>query len=138
MALKDNELLSSTTVKPFPRMTPYRVHVKEFATAAGSPTYKKGTPVGVVTASGKWTDLDGNGVDGSEVISGFVYPDDIVADATDEVLGKVMIEGEVHYDDLEAMRVATDIDATSAELLAALRIGPRSLGLHVRGLTQVR
>jgi hypothetical protein len=69
----------------------------------------------------------------SDIVRGFVYPDDIELDDTDDVLGQVMMAGRIHYDDI----VLPD-GAVEAQLKEALRDGPRALGLIIEGLTQVR
>jgi len=87
-----------------------------------------GTKTAVVATS--TAGVDGQGVD---AVKGFVWPDPIVLDASNDVIGVVMLEGEVHYDDIV---LPTGESATT--LKAALRSGPRALGLNIVGLAQVR
>lgn len=69
---------------------------------------------------------------GTSVIAGFLWPDEVVL-ATGEVLGQVMLAGEIHYDD-----IPLPSGETEADLKAALRSGPRALGIYIQGLTEVR
>jgi len=69
---------------------------------------------------------------GSKAIDGFVWPDSIVLDSDEEVLGNVMLAGDVHYGDI----VLPSGEATES-LKAALRSGPRQKGLNIKGLSQV-
>lgn len=130
MALDPNELFSSTTDPAKLRVDANRIAPKKFGTGSG--TLAGLTPVAYNTSSNEWVVWATGGANGTGTISGFVWPDDIVLDASDEVLGNVLLEGTVHFDDI----VVTG--GTEAQLKTALRDGPRALGLHIQGLDQVR
>jgi len=74
---------------------------------------------------------------GRSEIRGFVWPDEIVlddsGDGNEDVLGQVLTEGLVHYDDI-VLVAGEDEDV----LKEALRSGPRALGLVIQGLDKVR
>jgi len=72
------------------------------------------------------------GVNGGDV-DGLVWPDAVVLDSDEEVIGQVMLRGEVHYDD-----IVLPAGETASVLKAALREGPRLRGLLIQGLDQVR
>lgn len=71
---------------------------------------------------------------GANLLKGFVWPDPVVLNASGEVIGNVMLRGEVHFDDIP---VVGDTYG-KAELRTALRSGARELGIKVQGLDQVR
>lgn len=71
---------------------------------------------------------------GTNLLKGFAWPNDITLDATGEVQGVVMLSGEVHRDDIPLVAGAYD----QVELDAALRTQARGLNITVQGLTQVR
>lgn len=74
------------------------------------------------------------GVAAAGQVSGVVWPDPIVLAAGGEVLGQVMTEGEVHYDDL-----VLPAGQTADNLKANLRnVETRRLGLVIEGLEDVR
>jgi hypothetical protein len=74
------------------------------------------------------------GVDdfGVSQIAGFVYPDSILIDATNDVLGVVMTRGEINYESIELVS-----PNTATQLKLALRSGPRTLGLDIKNLDAV-
>ena len=68
--------------------------------------------------------------DGKDEIHGFVWPDDVQLDAGGEVIGNVLIEGQVHRDDIPVVA-----PATQSTLDAALADGEvRKRGLFIQGL----
>ena len=82
----------------------------------------------------------GTALDGSEVIAGFVAHDNVQLDDTYEVLGVVMLRGEVHRDDINtaAIRALLDGSPSENELDTALRAASlREKGIDVRGLSAV-
>lgn len=100
-------------------------------TGAGSLTGGAGTAAVTTVAQ-----VDGNGVD---VIRGFVWPDPIVLDATNDVQGVVMLEGTIHYDDI--VLPSGESAATLKTYLRSETVsgpGVRQLGLKIEGLSQVR
>lgn len=66
-------------------------------------------------------------------VKGFIWPDAVVLDSDEEVIGNVLLEGKVHYDD-----ITLPAGETAANLKGALRNGPRTEGLIIQGLDQVR
>ena len=68
-----------------------------------------------------------------EQIRGFVWPDTIQLHATQEVMGQVCLEGQIHYADIPLYSTNT-----ANQLKAALRSGMRQLGYTIDGLDQVR
>jgi len=77
---------------------------------------------------------------GANVIAGFVAHDPVQLDDADEVLGVVMLEGEVHAADINtaAIRAVLQGSPSENELNTALKAASlRMKGLHVRGLADV-
>lgn len=131
MALNPNELVSSASGPSEGRTVAHRVRPKEFA--SGSGTLAKNAPVAFNTSTLKWVPWVSGGANGAGTIKGFVWPDAIVLDADEEVLGHVMLEGLIHSDDVKAATSESD-----SNVEAMLRADCRALGIHVEGLTQVR
>lgn len=145
MALGANELLSSSTRAPFPRLVPHEdgVHVKKFASSAGAELLPIGTPVVFNTSTTFWQVYDEGALNGTGVIRGFVYPNALQLDASDEVLGNVLMAGVVHRDDINTAEIRGFLlgSPSEANLDAALRTNDpslRELNIDVQGLTQVR
>lgn len=131
MALNPRELFDSETRSAFPRTIAERVAVKEFG--QGSGTLSVMAPLAFNTSTNKWVPFEVSGSNGTGTIKGFVWPDEIVLDSDEEVLGQVLLRGILHEDDVLA--ATTEADGGTR---TALRSGPRGLGLDVQGLTQVR
>ena len=70
---------------------------------------------------------------GAQDIKGFVWPSDVVLVSGSTVLGNVMMNGRVHYDD-----IVLPSGQTLPDLQAALRSGMRALGFDIEGLSNVR
>jgi hypothetical protein len=126
MALATNELFDSNDQESSIRVKPYEngLHNRTFANVAAAPTYEPGTPVYVDSATGfrkVWT----NG----QNIAGFVFPEAVVIDATGEVQGVVLERGRIHYDD-----IVLPAGETQNNLDAALKSGPREMGLDIEAL----
>lgn len=100
--------------------------ISVLVTGAGSLTGGAGTATVATSTAGV-------SATGKNVVRGFVFPDAIVLDATNDVLGVVMLRGGIHYDD-----IVLPAGESANTLKAALREGPRSLGLDINGLSQVR
>lgn len=146
MALNTNELYSRVTVDPHrkriqPAEGPGSVVVAQFDTGTaetlpvGTPVYVKSTgfvakivPAGNAHAGMAATD--------DEAIYGFIYPSPVTVSTTDQVHGTVMIKGQIHVDEVEAIRAAGFLASSNANLLICLR-NPivRYRGLHIDGLT---
>ena len=134
MALEPRELFTSNTKGALPRIEPSRAHPRTFAQAGAVKTLPVGTALGRVTATGEYTEFDPAGADGSEKIRGFVASVEVEVSDTGEVVGTVMLEGQIHRDDIIA-----DL-ATGAQLETELRsLSPsmRERGFDIVGLTQV-
>jgi len=131
MATQKKELFSSTTgLGSGPRIWPETVDSKLFATGSG--TLKKLTPVALNTSTNHFVPWDHDGSNGIDTIRGFVWTDDVELDASDEVIGNIMLRGTVHYDDLPA-KDDVDSGATDAEWTQALR-DAQDWGLIVQGI----
>ncbi len=83
----------------------------------------------------------GTDLNGADEIRGVLYTmEDVVTSATEEVLVVVMLEGELHRDDVNttALRALMGGSPTEGEVDTALRSqAVRALSLHVRGLADV-
>ena len=131
MALHSKELFASASVNPFPRAKPTMVLTKKFAALAGAPTLAVLTPVGVVTATGLWGPWNNaNTPAGTGTIRGFVYPTALTLHATNEVIGTVMVAGEIHHDDVPLYS-----SETQPNLTAALKLDLGKAGIYVQGIT---
>lgn len=132
MAYASRKLLNQDG--PFPqqlRAQATTIQPKTFGTGTG--TLERLTPVAFNTSTNKWAVWTHGGGNGTGTISGFVWPDAVTLDATGDVIGQVMLAGRVHYDD-----IALPYGEIADNLKAALRSGPRALGIFVEGLDQVR
>ena len=129
MALNANEQFASTSVDAKLRVEALTIQPKKFA--AGSGTLAQLTPVAFNTSTNQWVVWATGGANGTGTISGFVWADEITLNASDEVLGNVLLQGKVHYDDI----VVTG--GTEGQLQTALRVaGLREKGIIIQGLTQ--
>jgi len=117
MATKANELFTKSTSAAKIRMEARYVGRHKFLKGAG--TFVAGAAVSHNTTTGLWTVWDGNGSGALAIIDGFVYGDDVVLDADDEVLATVMTQGSIHYDDLLEINVTEY--GTAGELQAEIR-----------------
>lgn len=134
MALGDNELFSSNTEAAKLRVFPEgATQPKTFA--VGAVTILKGTPVAFDSVAETWKVFaDAGAATETDLIRGFVWPDDIVLDAGDEVLGQVMLRGRIHRDDVQL-----PAGETQANVDAAMAVGLRDrTGIIVEGLEKFR
>jgi hypothetical protein len=129
MATQKTELFDSYDgLPPSLRVEPRTIQPRIFGTGSG--TLAKLTAVAMVTATGKWVPWDQSAATGAQIIRGFVWPDAVVLDGSDDVIGNILLEGKVHYDDL----VNPDAGATTtAQWKAALR-EIHTFGLMVEGI----
>lgn len=141
MALDPNELRSEETRTAYPRihpdMGPGAVATKEFAAIVAETLLPVGLPVAYNTSTNKWVPWDADGSNGTDTMKGIVYPEAIQTDGTNSVLGNVMLKGQAHYDDIWAAVNSLGLE-TADDLKTELRSGPRSIGIAIQGLTQVR
>lgn len=84
-----------------------------------------GTPTAVATA--------GTATNGTHKIAGFVYPELVTTDQTDDVIGVIMTKGEIVYADIAALIGAGSLTA----LQTALKDGLVPRGITVQGLVNV-
>jgi len=132
MALNANDLLSEAAgLGSSLRFFPTSVQPKTFDPGSGS--IPKGTMVAILTATGFIVPFVSGAVDGSEVMVGFAWPDDVVLNAADEVLGNVMMEGRLHVLDIISTTTVPVGTETLAELKAELVLNARALNFVVEG-----
>lgn len=132
MALNPNELLSSASGPSEGRSMPEVVQPKVFK--AGTGTLAQNAPVAYSTDDDQWVPYDAaGGPAGADTIRGLVWPDAIVLDSDEEVIGHVMLVGRAHIDDILAASSEAD-----ASIKADLQANARSRGLYIQGLVQVR
>jgi len=107
--------------------------------------------MGAVDIQGDFEDLTGNvhvlavvdagtALNGADKIKAFVFEDPIQIDASDDVLGVIMVKGEAESADVNtaAVRALLRGSPSSAELLVALgQPSLRDAGIFVRGLSTV-
>lgn len=129
MALGTVELFDSASQDPLPRIMPDEdgTMVVTFDNASGGPTLAVGTPV-VNLGNGLWRAW-ADGDETSKPVAGFVYPQAVVLDATNDVQGVILTRGIIHYGD-----IVLPTGQTQATLDGALKSGPREMGLIVQGL----
>lgn len=87
---------------------------------------------GGLTGGGSYTLTETQAGKDQSGVRGFIWPDDVVLDSDEEVLGQVMLEGIVHYDDI--VLPAGEVEAT---LKLELQDHARDRGLTIQGLIQV-
>lgn len=134
MALNANELYASSSKDPFPRIKPVHQYPKKLGAVASAPLLAVGTPMAYDTDNDQWVVWSNGGtVTGASSIKGFLYPIPVQLHASDEVLGVIMVAGEIHYDD-----IVLPSGETAADLKTELRANCAARGLYVTGLEQVR
>lgn len=134
MALNANELYDSSSKDPFPRIKPVHQYPKKLGAVASAPTLTVGTPMAYDEDNDQWVVWSNGGtVTGVSTIKGFLYPIPVTLHASDEVLGVIMVAGEIHYDD-----IVLPSGESAADLMTAIRGNLMARGLYVTGLTQVR
>lgn len=74
------------------------------------------------------------GVDGTAILAGFLWPDELQLLASNESLGQVMLKGRIHFDDIPVSAG----NYTEAQLKASLRSDARKLGYIIEGLADFR
>ena len=120
MALQQNLLYSENTRGPLkavqPAEGPGAVSQVAFANVAGGPTLPIGTPVYLEAATGLYKKIVPGALAATNDIYGFVWPAAITLDATGEVLGTVMLKGEVDFLEMEKLRAAGTLAGTAQQL----------------------
>jgi hypothetical protein len=134
MALNANELYASSSKDPFPRIKSVHQYPKKITAIAAASLLAVGTPMAYDSDNDQWVVWSNGGtVTGADTIRGFLYPIPVQTHASDQVLGMVMVAGEIHYDD-----IVLPSGETAADLKTAIRANLAARGLYVTGLTQVR
>lgn len=130
MALSGPSYPESNNLTAHKQVLNPRIMPKTFA--AGSGTLAPLTPVGKLTASGHFAIWNPGNSDGSEVIAGFTdYRDSFDLDASDEVIGLVVLEGTMRSTDVVVP--SSTNEATLFTHLRAARM--RELGFYFDDLT---
>lgn len=146
MALADNELFFSRDFAGSIRMVVERNKIGTLDDTADTVVTElpQGTPMAFNTSTNLWVPFTQGGANGSAVIRAFLA-EKVTLDVTNEVQAVLMLEGEIHRDDVNTAAIrailatATGVAApTEAELDTALKAQLlRELSLHVRGLAGV-
>jgi len=138
MALNNRSLYGSTTRDAVDGIHALQVRTVEFATNAGAELLPKGNPVKKVGTTWRPLKIDGGGEDTQ--IDGFVVEQGgVQTSATEEVLGVVMLKGEINLGDIGGFSDdGGALDVTDAEFLIAARSnGTRQNDLTITGLSGV-
>lgn len=113
----------------------YALTIQPKTFAAGAGTLAELTPVQFNTSTGFWevwsADPDSTNSNAGQV-RGFTWPDKTVLVSGAEVLGNVMLQGKIHYDD-----IVLPYNEDEADLIADLTANARALGLIIQGLPAV-
>ena len=136
MALETNEQYVAGSALQNQNLRIVAEEIKPKTFASGTGTLAAGTAVTYNTSTNLWQIFDDDGSNGTNALKGFVWPNAIELNASAEVVGNVMLRGEVHVDDIPIVDVAVGYDL--AGLQGVLRSGARELGIKVQGLDQVR
>ena len=135
MALENTEFFQTNPgVGSGLRAFPDSVQPKEFGTDSNENTLARLTPVAYNTSTNEWVVFANGGANGTGEIQGFVWPDEIKLDNTNEVLGNVMLSGRIHRDDIPVVSGFTQQNLDDA--LAGGDI--RDKGFIVEGLANFR
>jgi hypothetical protein len=132
MALVTRELYTAgMTVPVGKRILPTLIKPCEFGVGAGE-VLVPGTLVAFNTSTVKWSPWQTGGANGTGTVKGILV-DTVTLSAGGEVIGNVMLAGEIHRGD-----VVSQYAATSNQIDAALNTGVRDLGIYVQGLDDLR
>lgn len=130
MAYNANEKYSAlySNQNDLKRLNPSSVQPKQFASGSGSIAPLQA--VAFNTSTNMWVPWANGGANGTGTISGFAERE-IVLDADEEVLGNVIMGGQIHMDDIPVF------GGTATQLKAAC-VSLRSLGFNIQGLPDFR
>ena len=129
MAYNPNDLRVAGTAHPQPlRASAEAIRPGTFA--AGSGTLAPLTAVAFNSSTNKWGVWATGGSNDTATIRGFVWPDPVVLDSDEEVLGQIMVKGRLHIDDVPA------VGGTADQIKTALRATALARGFIIDGLTQ--
>lgn len=132
MALNPNELFSSAAGPVNTRTVAKRLINAKFK--AGTGTLNPNTPVAYSTDDDEWVAYDAaGGPTGADTIRGLVFPDAVVLDSDEEVMGWILVEGIAHIDDILAETAEAD-----ASVKADLQANARTRGMIIQGLVNIR
>lgn len=134
MAYDPNEQFASSTGSTKPSVANSRIQPKTFA--SGTDLLAVLTPVAYNTSTNQWVVWTNGGANGTGTIRGFVWEDEVQLVSGSEVLGNVLIAGDLNYDDIVLPSGESD-----ANLKTAVRAGSpslRELGINILGLDQIR
>lgn len=132
MAYEPNQLLThDESINPQKRAYSFQTNPKTLA--PGSGVVEPLTPLAFNTSTNKWVVWSHNGSNGTGTILGFLWPDPVTLHSTLDVIGQVMLQGRVHFED-----IVLPYGQSESNLKAALRSGPQARGLEIQGLDQVR
>lgn len=79
-----------------------------------------------------------NEANGTHIIKGFVWPDEVVLSGSGEVLGQVVLAGRIHVDDIPAVAGSYSVEELKYDLRGDGASDVRSLGFIIEGLAQFR
>ena len=134
MAYTTNELASQgSDLGPNLRVDAKTILPKTLSNVAGGPTLPVLTPMAFNTSTNKWVVWTNGGLNGAGTISGFLWPDQSVLDATNDVVAQMLMEGRVHHDD-----VPVPSGETQGNLTTALKgVTLRQKGIYIVGIDAV-
>lgn len=142
MAYTVNELFTQGPGNSVYRVIPETVQQKTIAPIGGAPLLAPLTPMAFQTnlgADGQWVVWSASGSNGANKIAGFLWPGGtdtgaggVQTNATTWTLAIMLMRGTVHHDD-----IPLPSGESQSNLDAALRTGPRVLGLTIQGLEGV-
>lgn len=135
MARVQRELFSTTEQGNHPNVEAYEMQAGIFDGVTGGPTLEVLTPLAFNTSVNQWVVFDADGTNGTDTVRGFVYPEPVTLDATDEVQGQILTSGRVDWNDV-VKAVAGSYN--EAELTAELQANAHGRGLFIKNLGGVR
>lgn len=134
MAIRKDPLVSTFSKGRRKQLAAYHegTLVATFAPITNGPEVLRGTPVAFDTSVNKWKIWANAGINGVNIIKGFVY-ETFTSDGTDDVLAVVMVKGSILFDDI----VLPDGE-TENNLKAALQTNMIERGLDIKELENIR
>jgi len=137
MALQSRELYSEVGGPSFKRAKARNIRPVTFAADASATLLNPLTPVAYNTATDFWEPWVSGAANGVGTIRAFIWPEKVQLKAANEVLGTVLLEGEVHVDDIDlSYGVQTVVDLKTAIQTGSPSL--RELDIEVQGLAKVR
>lgn len=142
MALQSNPLYTETTRGPLPRIQPDNgpgaIRTVQIA-AGGAVTYPAGTMFYIAVATGLATLIVPTAAIGATNVIDCVLLSPITFTGAGEIIAPVMVRGAIHFDEVEALRVAGVYGgATAAQMRDVCRQPDvRRRGIVIEGLTKL-